>query len=401
MDAKQTRRLNWKYYAIQFSSFGSSFAIFLYVTVILQAKGFSNTAIGITVALGSCLSIILPPLAAAFYSRTRMPLKTVVAAVRIATLISSVLLIFVEAPVALVSLIFIVISGTTNAAVSLTNALAMQFEDTHARINFGASRAAGSVGCVIMSVLTGMVAGSSDAIIAVSTALLAVTIILTLLFDRPETAGAAGAAVIPAPSSGSLKMLRYPACLTFFFVMMLSFANMGALDTYQVSVLRSVGGTDADYGFMLVLMVVLETPLMLLFKPLSKRFSYTQLMVAGFAMMMMKDIALIFADSVSTMFWIQGFNVAMIGIFSPAQVYFGNSLARTGETVSAQALFTGTAISVGRILGNLVGGVVIDSLGLHAMLIVTASYSALAIVFALVSNRLLQHSLKLQLMSAA
>lgn len=398
---KYKRSVNWKYYAIQFSSFGSSFAIFLYVTVILQSKGFTSTEIGLTVALGSCLSIILPPLAAAFYARTRIPLKGITSAVRVMTLIASVLLIFVDAPVPLVSFIFIVISGTTNAAGSLTNALAMQFEDTSASINFGAARAAGSVGCVVMSVLTGMIAGSTDAIIAVSTALLAVTIILTLVFDRPEKTGTPGSVVIPAASSGSLKLLRDPACLAFFLVMMLSFANMGVLDTYQVSILKSVGGTDADYGLLLILMVSIETPLMLLFKPLSRRFSYTQLMVAGFAMMMLKDVALIFADSVSAMFWLQGFNVAMIGIFSPAQVYFGNSLARTGETVAAQALFTGTAISMGRILGNLLGGVVIDSLGLNATLIVAASYSLLAIVFALVSNRLLKRSLKMQLESAA
>lgn len=392
------RRLNRNYYAIQFSSFGSSFAIFLYVTVILQAKGFSNTAIGITVALGSCLSIILPPLIAAFYSRhPKTPLKVIVAAVRMATLISSVLLIFVEAPVALVSFIFVVISGTTNASNSLTNALAMQFEGTQTCINYGASRAAGSVGSVVMSVLTGLIVGSTDAIIAVSTALLAVTIVFTLIFDSPEKAEASGALVIPAASSGSLKLLRDPACLMFFFVMMLSFANVGALDTYQVSILKSVGGTDADYSLMLVLMVSLETPLMLLFKPLAKRFSYAQLIVAGLAMMLMKDVALIFADGVSSMFWIQGFSLATIGIFAPAQVYFGNSLAHTGGTVAAQALFTGTAISMGRILGNLLGGVVIDSLGLNAMLIVAASYSLLAIVFVIASNRLHKRSLKLRL----
>lgn len=402
MDLKRlSRRVNWKYIAIQFSSFASSFSIFLYVTVILQSKGFTNTEIGLTAALGSVLAIILPPLAAYVYAKhPRIPLKLITAAVRIITLVFSILLIFIDAPVALVSFIFVVIAGTTNAVISLTNALAMQYEGTPVRINFGIARAAGSIGCIFMSVLTGLSMGGADEIILLSAALLAVSIVLTLIFDLPEKTGASGHTVLPAASAGALRLLRNPACLMFFLVMALSFANVSALDTYQINILKSAGGTDADYGLMLILMVTLETPVALLFKPLAKRFSLTALMSVGFAAMMLKDIALIFAHSANAVFWMQGFNVLMIGLFSPAQVYFGNSLAGPAETVQAQALFTGTAISAGRILGNLLGGVIADNLGLHALLIVAALYSALAIVFSVASKRSLDKSCGAGLMPA-
>lgn len=403
MDTKRlSRRINWKYYAILFTSFASSFSIFLYVTVILQSKGFTNTETGITVALGSALAIVLPPIAAYFYAKhPRMPLKLIAAFVRIITLIFSILLIFVDAPVPLVSFIFIMIAGTTNAVGSLTNAMAMQYECTPVRINYGIARAAGSMGCILMSVLTGVFVGGTDGIIALSAALVAVCIVLTIIFDRPEKVCAPGRKIVPAVSSGALKLLKDPACLMFFFVMMLSFANMASLDTYQVKILESVGGTEANYGILLMIMVTIETPVMLLFKPLSKRFSLTALMCVGFGAMMAKDIALIFANSVEAVFWMQGLNALMIGLFSSAQVYFGNSLVDPAKTVQAQALFTGTAISMGRIIGSLSGGAIADTLGLHAMLIVSAGFALFSIVFAIASKRLFDRSLQMQLRSAA
>jgi PPP family 3-phenylpropionic acid transporter len=413
MDAKKfARRINWSYYAIQFTSFASSFAIFLYVTVILQSKGFTSTEIGLTVALGSALSILLPTAIAYVYARIPgAPLKAVVAAVRVVTLVSSVLLIFVDSPVAVVSFIFIVISGTTVAVGSLTNALAMQFESTSVKINFGAARAAGSAGCILMSILTGMISGDTDAIIALSALLLCFCIVLTLVFDTPRKAALLAnpgkrldktdiPAALPAASSGALRLLRDPKCALFFLVMMLSFANVGVFDTYQLNILKSVGGTDADYGVMLILMVTLETPVMLLFKPLSKRFSMTALMITGFSAMLLKDIALLFAGGTAAVFAMQGFNMLAIGLFSPAQVYFSNSLVGPDETVQAQALFSGTAIATGRILGNLLGGVIIDTLGLHALLIVAAVYAALSIVFAQAADRLHKKSLRAQLEAA-
>jgi PPP family 3-phenylpropionic acid transporter len=330
-----------------------------------------------------------------------MPLKAVTSAVRVITLVFSGLLMLVDSPVAVVSFIFIVISGTTITVGSLNNGLAMQFEATPVRVNFGVARAAGSMGCILMSVLTGLIAGDTDGIIALSCLALAVCIVLTMFFDRPEKVGAlSDKAITPASRAGSLKLLRDPACLMFFFVMMLSFANVGVLDTYQVDILKSVGGTDADYGVMLIIMVSVETPVMFLFKRLSKRFGMTSLMCAGFTALLLKDVALMFAGSVAAVFAMQAFNMVAIGLFFPAQVYYSNCLVSESQTVQAQTLFTGTAISAGRILGNLLGGVILDDLGKTALLIVAAAYSILAISFALGSDRIQKKSLKAQLEAA-
>ncbi len=58
----------------------------------------------------------------------------------------------------------------------------------------------------------------------------------------------------------------------------------------------------------------------------------------------------------------------------PAAVYYSNLIAPKDSAVQAQALFGGVAMGVGRIIGNLLGGVIIDGAGLKAMLIFSAAF---------------------------
>ena len=388
------RRIDFYYTAMQFTSFASSFVIFLYITVILQEKHFTNTEIGLTLALGSGLSIVLPPLIAAFYARhVHLPLRRVAAYVRLVTFVFTALLIVVNSPIALVSLIVIVISGTTISVNPLVNAMAMQFENTGVPVNYGVARAFGSLGCAVMAYASGLLSthlGGSAAVIAASLVLLAAAMLFTLLFPIPERNGQAKEGHAPLPISGAIgfKLLKSPASLLFFLVMMLIWANMGVFDTYQVNILRNAGGNDVDFGLMLTVMTLCEVPLTLFFRPLTKRFSYVQLMTAGFVFMLLKDAALIFAATVPAVIAAQGFNLATIGLFVPASIYYINDITASAQTVQAQALFGGTAMAMGRIVGNLLGGAILDRTGITSMLLVCLGYALLSIVLLQFSSRL-------------
>jgi PPP family 3-phenylpropionic acid transporter len=401
------RRIDTLYSAIQFSSFASSFVIFLYITVILQEKRFSNTKIGLTLALGSGLSIVLPPLIAAFYARhPHFPLRRVVASVRLVTLVFSVLLMVVHSPVALVSLIVVVISATTITGTSMVNALGMQFEKAGVPVNYGVARAFGSMGCAAMAYASGLLAtylGGSNAVIGASVLLVAVTGVCTLLFPVPERCvEAAKHTTAPPPVSGAIgfHLLKSPANLLFFGVMVLIWANMGVLDTYQVNILHSVGGGDMDFALMLAVMCMSEVPLALFFRPLTKRFSYVHLMTLGFAVLLLKDVALIFASSVPAVIIAQVCNLSTVGMFASASVYYCNGIVCREDTVQAQALFTGTAMAMGRILGNSLGGVILDHASITVLLLVCVGYALLSISLLQVSHRLRKKSAQTALAEA-
>lgn len=395
-DKRLSRRIDFYYAAMQFTAFASSFVIFLYISVILQEKGFTNSEIGLTLALGSGLSIVLPPLIAMYYTRhTHLPLRRITAYVRIITFVFLLLLLVVHSPVALVSVIVIIISGTSISATPLVSALAMQFENIGVAVNFGKARAFGSLGCAVMAYASGQLSthfGGSAAVVLVSLLLMAASALFTLFFPVPQNANSSHAP-LPVSREIGFKLLKQPANMLFFLVMVLIWANTGILDTYQINILQLWGGNEMNFGVMLMVMTLSEIPLALLFRPLSKRFSYTQLMIAGFLGLLLKDISLLLSSSVAAVIAAQCFNLVTIVLITSACVYYINGCTASEQTVQAQALFGGTAMAIGRIVGNLIAGAILDgaaaeSAGIKTMLLVCIGFALMSLVLMRTSCRL-------------
>lgn len=64
----------------------------------------------------------------------------------------------------------------------------------------------------------------------------------------------------------------------------------------------------------------------------------------------------------------------------PAMVYFTNELVDAESNVSAQTLIAGVASGIGRVIGNMVGGTLIDVGGTQLMLLVTVAVMAVGIL---------------------
>jgi PPP family 3-phenylpropionic acid transporter len=143
-----------------------------------------------------------------------------------------------------------------------------------------------------------------------------------------------------------------------------------------------------DFALMLAVMCISEVPLALFFKPLARRFSYVHLMTLGFAVLLLKDVLLIFAASVPAVIIAQVCNMSTVGMFASASVYYCNGIVSCNDTVQAQALFTGAAMAMGRIVGNLLGGVILDNAGITALLLVCIGYALVSISLLQVSHRL-------------
>jgi len=385
MISKQlSRKINIGYGAIQFVSVASSFIMFCYVSLILKSKNFSDTEIGLAAALGSAVSVILPPLISAFYARhANLPLKRIIAFVLLVTLVFVILLILVNSPVVFVMCIFAIIVGTMISVYSLVNALAMQFENIGVPINYGLTRAVGSMGSASLGFVTGLIMekmGGAAAALVFYAFLLCVVIVLVLTFTRPDKLGIKKPNVakpeVPRTIvfSGVGKILKEPVCILFFLVMFFFICNQAALDTYQVNILRSHGGNDMDYGTLLLVMSACEIPLMMCFKFLIKRFSYARLLTFGFFFLIVKNVALLLSTSVAGMIAAQTLNLVSISLIVPASVYYSNAIVDKDQAVQAQALFAGTATGMGRIVGNILAGVIVDNAGLPMMLIVCTGY---------------------------
>jgi PPP family 3-phenylpropionic acid transporter len=388
------RKVNAGYCAIQ-SAFVSSISVwFGFITVILQSKGFNNAQVGITMALGASFSIILPPLIAMFYDRHRkIPLKVIVVAIVLVAMLCAAAAIFIQVPVALVMLIFALVNTATLTTMPLINAIAMQFENIGVPVNYGIARGLGSVGYAVFGYITGLLVEKLgvDVLSPFYILLLIVTAVFVLILKKPQRSGTEQVTektLMPTLKTSSewKGFYKNPACVFFFFAMACMTLNHGTLDTFQVSIIKSVGGTNSDYGMLMFVMASSEIPTMFMFKYLTKRFSYAQLMSVACLAFAAKDVILLIAPSVGVVIAAQGINMLTLGLYLPASVYYANMVAPKGAEVQAQALFGGMAMGLGRIIGNLIGGVIIDFAGLDAMLVFSGVFVLIGFVLMQASN---------------
>lgn len=374
-----SRKINVEYAAIQ-GAFISSVSVFYgFATILLQSKNFTSSEIGLAMALGAAASILLPSLVAGYSSRhPGIPLKYIITVLILATICSTALTMVVSSPVGLAMMIFVVVIAISTTVMPLLNALAMQFENIGITMNYGVARGIGSIGYAVFGYLAGLMAENigTVALAPFYMLLLTVTIFLLLMFKRPDKVCASQEIDKTAETAsvrGVHTLLKKPACIPFFIAMVCIALNHSALDTFQVSVIKDVGGSDADYGVLMFVMSISEIPTMFLFKYLARRFSYASLMSMGILSFVAKDVVLMLAPSVPMVIGAQVLNMFTLGLYVPAAVYFGNSVAGQDEAVQAQALFGGMAMGIGRILGNIGSGVIIDLMGIKPMLLFSAA----------------------------
>ncbi len=321
---KISLKINAGYSAIQGTYISSNAVAFGYIAVILQSKSFNNSQIGLTVALAAVFSIILPPIIAMFYDRHKnTALKYIVAFMIIFTIICYVFTVFINEPIALVMIAYILVLTAAFSSMPLLNALAMQFENIGISVNYGVARGIGSIGYAVFGYLTGLIIDEFGVkiIFPLYILLLIITVFFVLIFKKPDEDNTNNKdkdkeALVSGLSVSSEWKGFYtnPACVFFFFAMICITLNHGTLDTFQVSIVKSVGGTNSDYGVVMFVMAISEIPTMFLFKYLTKRFSYVQLLSTAFIFFIIKDVVLLIAPSVNIIIAAQVINVHWVCI---------------------------------------------------------------------------------------
>lgn len=387
-DVRVRKKVNRHMCAMQGGVVGCTGVIAAYAVILLQWKAFSATEIGIATALSSVAGIFLQPLVAAFSNRhPGLSLKTIMAGLEAIGLAAAVVLYFVSTPLVLVMALFIVSFVITASLNTFIGAFAMEFENRGMPVNFGIARGIGSICYALIGFGMGQLVEwlGPQSILPAYVVVMLATIVFTTRHITPEKA-------IPAPKqnqeeapqarrvkTGELLRGR-PELLLFFLALFCISYNHTALDSYQVNVIQELGGSTANYGTMMMIMGLCEIPSLFLCNRLMRRFGCGNMITLAMAVFLAKDIMLLAAGNVTLVYVAQICNLSTVGMYMPAMVYLINELVGAESNVSAQAFFVGIGTGLGRVLGNLAGGALIDAGGTHAMLIANIGVIAIGIV---------------------
>lgn len=388
------RNLNISYAGIQATYWMVYAVVGSFASVFLLARGYSNSEIGVILAVANVVAVVLQPMVADFADRSKK--VSLVGLIELMTIIMLVfmagLFVFQQKSLAL-SVIFLMLLAWHTSLQPLINSLNFKLEESGLKINFGVARSMGSLAYSILCAFMGtLVEKYSVSIMPVS----GVAVILMLMvsvfatkkmFDkaiaakiaRGEVATVATEATKTEDEVEEINLIDFLKRNKVFLILNIGvlgiFFSNNVLNNYMIQIVTNVGGDSEDMGRILSIMAFLEIPLMVCAGALRKKFS-CELMLKIAAIGFTVKIALHYiATSVAMVYFAQIFQLISFGLFLPVMVMFINEVMSKGEAVKGQAFFTMMS-TVASIVGSLIGGVILDLSGAKMLTLIATIITA-------------------------
>jgi len=392
-------RLTAHYAGIHACYWGSLAIISGFASVYLLYRGFTNSQIGIMMALANVLTVFLQPIVSSFADKTqKVSLNQMLFCLLAGMIVLFVLLVYAPDVIALVAVLFALIRILANVVVPLMDSLGFRMERHGVTVNYGIARAAGSVTYALLSAVIGLVVERySEAMLPWLCVLVyGVMIVLVVLFHLPKNVEQRETVDKPAQkekkeiasSGGVIGFFRkYPGYLTMQLgFMFIAITHMTIFCTYYYQVIVYKGGDSAILGSVASLSAMLEIPVIASFGWLKQKIRCSSLLRVAAVFYSIKALAQWILPGVGGIYFAGVLQIFAYAIAASAMVYFVNSLMAPEDAVKGQG-YAASATTIGSVIGSLLGGWVLDVADPQVLLMLCTVISTVGTVIVLIGMR--------------
>ena len=384
--------------ALYFAAFCTIHAL---AAVYLLANGFSNTEVGILLAVANITSALCQPIIAGVIDKPGWLTnrRFIIIAVTVIMAGSMILMVSHENKI-LIFIVYAIIYMIQFAYQPVMTALYFEYEKAGCKIYYGLARGLGSASFAVTSAIMGGAVAKRGVgillIINVITMLLSAIVVFT--FKKPGEKEGGNNDSKKSLGSGSsdtssendeseahnnfIDFVRtYPAFAVFLIATICFYFAHNMINDFMIQIIRNLGGGEKELGYSNFLQAILELPVMALIGFVLKKISSGKMLVFSGAAFFVKILILIFATSMVGMYTSQSFQLFAYAVFIPAAAYYVNETMSEHDQVKGQAYVT-SAITIGGVFSNLISGVILDHLGIKPMLITGTIVAAVGVVIA-------------------
>ncbi|MCR5830413.1 MAG: MFS transporter [Lachnospiraceae bacterium] len=370
-----------------------------YAAVYLLSCGFTNTEVGILLAVANILSAVFQPFIAGIIDKPG-PLtnrRFIFISVAIIGIGSAALLLLPQNKV-FVFIVFALIYMIQFAYQPVMTALCFEYNKVGCNIIYGLARGLGSASFAVTSVFIGMAVENIgvEILMIVNIVAMIVSAVLIITFIKPEKAAPDTSRDGIASESGHAHnsiiefAKTYPAFMLFLVGTICFFFAHNMINDFMIQIIRNLGGGEKELGFSNFLQAILELPVMAMIGIVLKKIKCEKLLIFSGIAFFIKILILIFADGMPMMYVSQSFQLFAYAVFIPASAYYVNNTMEELDQVKGQAYIT-SAITVGGVFSNLLSGVILDNVGISAMLLTGTAVCAVGVVIAIFAMTSLKH----------
>lgn len=362
----------WVFYAAMLS----------FASVYLLGKGYSNSSIGIILAAGNALALVLQPLLSNFSDRTqRFTLPQVMIMPSLALLIMTAIILCINSKSAVTSLLFITVIGGLMGIQSMINGFSFYLERTGYRVNFGICRAIGgaliyALGTYVIGIYTEK---SGENFIPV-TGIFSIAFLILLLLVVHVTTKNINREKNIKEEIRQIPFKEFLANNKLFFIFSIGigciYFGHAVQNTFTIQIITNVGGDSADMGKILTFMAFCEIPGLALYSTINKKLSSKTLLKISTAGFLIKIILMYTAKSIFMIYVAHFFQMFGLGLFLPAIVHFIQEVMETGEAIRGQAVYP-LMVTAATIISSFTGGIIIDKFGISFLLLICTFFTVI------------------------
>ncbi|MBQ3789343.1 MAG: MFS transporter [Lachnospiraceae bacterium] len=386
----------FKYALLNITYFAAFCTVHAYAAVYLLAHGFTNTEVGILLAVANITSSLVQPVAAGLIDKPN-PLtnRIYILASLIFILLGAVLLLFIQDNKPAIFVIFASIYMVQFAYMPVMTALCFEYNKVGCDIFYGLARGLGSAGFAFTSVwIGGVVERRGVSVLPIVTILVMIASILVILsFRKPAVVTETGTEADPAADGRKAhnnigEFIRiYPAFSLFIISSTCFFFAHNMINDFMIQIVRELGGAEKELGFSNFLQGILELPAMILIGIVIRKVSARTLLLISGTAFLIKTALLVFAENLGWLYVSQSFQMLAYAVFIPATAIYVSDTMEELDQVKGQAFIT-TSITIGGVFSNFVSGRIIDQLGVRAALTVGSVVCAVGVIIAFAAMRL-------------
>lgn len=389
------KSLNMKYVASQIFYFATFAAMMGYASVFLLHKGFSNSTIGIILSLCNILAVFMQPALATFADKNKnIEIRKIVTTIVGIAIVLSAILLVIPNNQAIIFILVVSIFSLMTTVMPLMNTLAFVFEKYGITINYGLARGLGSVAYAVASMILG------HAVDAFSPDLLPVCYVVFNAFlfivvhgyvlpkgeqievkvDEKESDE-----VVTSDNEGLLQFAgKYKKFIVFLLGFVFVYFAHTIINNFFIQIINNVGGNSSDMGNAVFLAAMLELPTMAYFTKLSHKVNCGTLIKISIFLFLVKHVITYFAVDMTMIYIAQAFQMGAYALFIPASVYYVNCKIAPQDMVKGQSFVT-TSMTVAGVFGNLIGGILLDTVGVSHVLLISAILSLVGAIIVAMS----------------
>ncbi|MBR5040878.1 MAG: MFS transporter [Clostridiales bacterium] len=384
-----------RYTLINATYFSAFCTIHACAAVFLLGNGFTNTEVGVLLALANIVSAIAQPVIAGIIDKqgTLTNRRFILFSVLV-ILAGSVILLFSENNKLLIFPIFALIYMIQFAYQPVMTALCFEYQKAGAPIVYGIARGLGSASFAVTSAFIGGLIEENGIkiLLYINIAVMVLSAILIFTFKKPEKKIATSEktdAEKDRDSEGSEKetpnssfpafIKAYPAFSLFLVGVICFFFAHNMINDFMIQIIRNLGGAEKELGYANFLQAILELPVMAMIGLILKKLSSKKLLLISGVAFLVKIMILIFATNMGHMYLSQSCQLFAYAVFIPAAAYYVSKTMADHDQVKGQAFVT-SAITIGGVFSNLISGVILDNLGIRPMLITGTVVCAVGVV---------------------